>query len=77
MDLLTTVMHELGHVLGHDHDEEGMMDDTLPLGTRRLPLDGFSEILDDLDRLDDLQQHEDLDAELIDETFASLEDLLV
>ena len=70
-------MHELGHVLGHAHDKGGLMDDTLPLGTRRLPPDGFGAILDDLDRLDDLQQHEDVDAELIDETFASLEYLLV
>ena len=35
-DLLTTVLHELGHVLGFDHDDDGVMDETLPLGTRRL-----------------------------------------
>lgn len=34
-DLLTTVMHEFGHVLGYDHADEGLMDDLLPLGTRR------------------------------------------
>ena len=30
-------MHELGHVLGYDHEDEGLMDESLPLGTRRLP----------------------------------------
>ncbi|NLF06496.1 MAG: hypothetical protein GX594_00740, partial [Pirellulaceae bacterium] len=36
-DLLTTVMHEMGHVLGFDHADEGLMADTLSLGVRRLP----------------------------------------
>ena len=35
-DLLTTVMHELGHVLGYgDTTTDGLMDGTLPLGVRR------------------------------------------
>ncbi len=38
-DLLTAVMHELGHVLGYDHADEGLMDDLLPLGTRRTATD--------------------------------------
>jgi hypothetical protein len=44
VDLLTTVMHELGHVLGFQHtDLDGLMDEELPLGTRRLadPLSGL------------------------------------
>ncbi len=44
VDLLTTVMHELGHVLGFEHsDFDGLMDAELPLGTRRLagPLSGL------------------------------------
>ncbi|MBN8908353.1 MAG: hypothetical protein J0H99_17385, partial [Rhodospirillales bacterium] len=40
-DLLTVVMHELGHVLGLDDvnpavDPNGLMSETLPLGTRHL-----------------------------------------
>lgn len=34
MDLLTVLMHELGHVMGHDHDEGGVMAETLSAGTR-------------------------------------------
>ena len=35
-DLLTTAMHELGHVLGYPHSTgRDAMDDNLPLGTRR------------------------------------------
>jgi len=37
MDLLTVVMHELGHVLGIDHTaQEGLMDATLDTGARYL-----------------------------------------
>jgi hypothetical protein len=35
VDLLTAVMHELGHVLGYDHLHDGVMEELLPLGTRR------------------------------------------
>ena len=37
-DLLTAVMHEMGHVLGYgDTSADDLMDSMLPLGTRRLP----------------------------------------
>jgi hypothetical protein len=35
MDLLTVLEHEIGHLLGHDHDEGGVMQETLDVGTRR------------------------------------------
>jgi hypothetical protein len=38
MDLATVVLHELGHALGLDHDDEGLMGDTLAAGeTRTVP----------------------------------------
>src|SRR5262249_46225054 len=40
MDLLTVLEHELGHLLGFDHDDSGVMLDTLPEGIRRSPAAG-------------------------------------
>ena len=34
MDLLTVLLHEIGHVLGHEHDDSGVMAETLAAGTR-------------------------------------------
>jgi Matrixin len=40
IDLLSVVLHELGHVLGHDHgDEEGLMGAALETGVRHTNLD--------------------------------------
>ena len=35
-DLLTVVLHELGHLLGYEHAHGGPMQESLPLSTRRL-----------------------------------------
>jgi len=37
MDLLTAIVHEMGHLLGHDHDE-GVMAETLATGVRQMPM---------------------------------------
>jgi uncharacterized delta-60 repeat protein len=34
MDLLTVLEHEIGHVLGYEHDASGVMQETLAAGTR-------------------------------------------
>jgi hypothetical protein len=39
VDLLTVVLHELGHVLGYEHGDGGYMDATLSPGTRWLPME--------------------------------------
>ena len=45
IDALTVITHELGHLLGMEHEDHGVMQPTLAAGERHLP--------DDLDLLDD------------------------
>jgi hypothetical protein len=71
-DLLSVIMRELGHARGSDHDQKGFMNDTLPLGTRRLPRDTVGQLLHDSDEFDHLLQQEYLDPSLLDDVFASL-----
>ena len=37
VDLLSVPMHETGHLLGHDHEADGLMAETLPASIRRQP----------------------------------------
>lgn len=41
IDLLSVVLHEMGHVLGYDHDDEGVMGATLETGVRHTDLDAL------------------------------------
>ncbi|WP_417386428.1 Calx-beta domain-containing protein [Gimesia sp.] len=46
IDLWTVILHELGHILGVDHEAEGVMQETLDPGVRKLP--GFNEALSEV-----------------------------
>ncbi len=48
MDLVTVVMHELGHYSGHDHTDEGMMAPQLEAGKRHVFSDDYESLADPL-----------------------------
>jgi hypothetical protein len=70
-DLLTTVLHELGHVLGFEHEDHGVMDETLPLGTRRFASDKLPLSRNLADGYQPLAESQ-LGEEAVDEYFAML-----
>ncbi|QDT27728.1 Calx-beta domain protein [Gimesia panareensis] len=54
IDLWTVIRHELGHLLGYDHEETGWMQDSLLPGVRKIPAweneadQFFTDLTDDL-----------------------------
>ena len=74
VDLLTVILHELGHLLGRDHEAEGLMDDTLPLGTRRLPDESLGDLAQslfaELEDTDPSWGQNSIDRDTIDSVFA-------
>ena len=59
MDLLTVVMHEMGHLLGQEHDDEGVMAETLATGIRRTEIPAAQSAL--LDQVFSQLNDRDLD----------------
>jgi hypothetical protein len=72
-DLLFVMLYEQGHV----HDDRGLLDDTLPVGTRRLS-DGAifgldQDVFGELDDLSKAIEQSERDRDALDKVFASLE----
>jgi hypothetical protein len=71
-DLLTAIMHEMGHLLGHSHEDQGIMDDILPLGTRRFLGKDTPMSLENTTAGAGTPRPNEFDREVIDEVFAAL-----
>ncbi len=67
VDLLTAVLHELGHVLGYGHSGNSVMDESLALGTRRVWDD--DSLLDDVFSLDSRLGGSQLTPTVVDDYF--------
>ncbi len=73
-DLLTAVMHEMGHVLGYDHSAStDLMSATLPLSERRVLADNKSELMA-VAAADSLYNSRPTSTSVIDDLFASFND---
>ncbi len=84
VDLLTTLMHEFGHLLGYEHTaDQNLMHATLPLGTRRLLSEDslFSSDEEDTDEFwderDSTLSDQAADPEALDGVFEDWEDALL
>jgi hypothetical protein len=78
VDLLTTLMHEFGHVLGYEHtSNDDAMHATLPRSTRRLLSEDslFSSFASDEEDADDFWDDQGPNAEVLDDVFNHLHEL--